>query len=213
MTGFNTSAHRRGRRAGGRLGRRHDPRLAAVNVQQVAAAMTAAATKWLETLTPEQRQQATFPQQQRREGPLELHSHEHVPAQGRAVEGNDRAAAQAGARAAQGKPQPEGLPYRNVNHGARDAPARDRELRRQERRKRPRPRALLLHALRHAVAKERLGIGASRAITSRCTSPSGTTPPSTTRRRSSERTRRKFASKARRRACESSGRWKMPRAR
>ena len=47
-----------------------------------------------------------------------------------------------------------------------------------------RPRALLLHGLRHARAEGRAGAGASRAITSRCTSPSPTATPSSPRRRS-----------------------------
>ncbi len=167
--------------------------------------MTTAASKWLEALTPEQRQQATFAIDARREGPLELHPDQHVPAQGRAVEGNDRAAAQAGARAAQGRPQPEGLPDRYRDHGARSPPACDRKLGWPEGRERPRPRALLLHHLRHAVSRRARGAGASRAITSRCTSRSPTTPRSPTRRRSSAPIPPRCASKGRRRACASSG--------
>ena len=129
---------------------------------RAAAAMTTAASKWLEALTPEQRQQATLRHRRRRKGALELHPHEHVAAQGRAVEGDERAAAQARARAAQGGSQPEGLPDRHVNHGARDHPPRDRELGRQEGRERARSRALLLHRVRGAIGQEHLGLARRR---------------------------------------------------
>ena len=88
------------------------------------------------------------------------------------MEGNDRAAAQAGARAAQGRPQPEGLPDRHGNHGARESSCtRSRTRTAGKARTSATPSSTSSRIFGTPSAEERRGAGASKAITSRCTSP------------------------------------------
>ena len=125
---------------------------------RAAAAMTAAATKWLEGLTPEQRQQATFPIDSEEKVRWNFIPTNMFPRKGVPWKEMAEPQRKLAHELLKAEPEPEGLPHDNVDHGARDDPARDRELRRAEGRERARSRALFLHALRHALAKSVWGL-------------------------------------------------------
>ena len=106
-----------------------------------------------------------------------------------AAQGDERGAAQQGARAAQDRPEHARLHHRDDDHRPRERAQGDRAAAHRAERHRPRPRAVLRVDLRHARARVH-GAGSSKAITSRSTSRSSTTSRSCSRRRSSDRTRR-----------------------
>ena len=97
---------------------------------------------------------------------LELHPDQHVSAAGSPDQGDDRAAAQARARAAQERPESARLHHHHRDHErARGHPARHRGggARRETRRQHPRSRALFLHGVRHAGGQGRVGLAGRRA--------------------------------------------------
>ena len=175
--------------------------------QRAATAMAAAANRFLESLTPEQRQQAAFPFDVGRAPALALHPDRDVPAQGADDQGDDRAAAQARARPAQGRAEPARLPRpRRRSWISRPCSARSRppsappRPAAAQRAARARPGALLLLGVRHAVGEGHVGLARRRA--SRLAAFHGREAArwSRARRRSSARTRRKCA-RDRRRDC------------
>ena len=122
------------------------------------AVMATAADTFLKSLTPEQRQQASFPV----EGDEWTHWHfipdRHVSAEGADHQVDDRASASAGPQAARVRPQPARLFDRDVDHGSRERPRRARSgasNRRCSPRQRDgaRSRALFLFGLRNALGQ------------------------------------------------------------
>ena len=174
------------------------------------AAMTTAANRWLEALTPEQ-SAGDLPERYRGEGRWNFIPTNMFPRKG--VPWKEMSDPQRKlARTSQSRPQPEGLRDGHLDHGARDHPACDRELGWQEGRERPRPRALLLHDLRRALSQEHLGLagrGPSRVVAFHDRQRHGGRQHAGILRYQSG----KCASTGRRRACAFSARWKMRRAR
>ena len=99
------------------------------------------------------------PVRSRRAHALELHSRRDVPAQRPADQGDDRAAAEAGARAAEERPERSRLPDLHVDHPAREHPAR----RRGRRAAGARSGGLPLLGLRDAVGQGHVGLAGRRA--------------------------------------------------
>ena len=180
---------------------------------RAATAMTTAATKWLESLTPVQRQQATFANDAEEKVrwnfiPTNMFPRKGVP--WKEMSEPQRKLAHELLKAGLSQ---KGYLTATANHGARDPPPCDRELGRQEGRERTRSRALLLHHLRRAVGQECLGLARRRssplaALHDR-QQHRGRQHPGVFR----HRIPRRCASKGRRRACASSARWRMRRGR
>ena len=186
--------------------------------QRTGAAMAKNAQAFLDSLNPEQREKAADPLDSADRTHWNFIPTNQFPRQGLPLKEMTEPQRKLALRAAADRPQPAGLHHHDDDHERpRGDPAghRGRGARRQAgRRSRddPRSRAVLLHDLRHAGSEGAAGAGASKATTSRCTSPSPTAAPWSPRRRSGAPTRRKCA-KGRRRACARSTRSRTPAAR
>ena len=94
---------------------------AVVAAERSSSSMANAATAFLNSLSAEQRQQAVFPFDSDERTALELHPDRSVPAQRPDRQRDDRGAAEAGARPAEGRAEPARLPDRFRHHGSRNA--------------------------------------------------------------------------------------------
>ena len=141
----------------------------AYTAEKSASSMADAATKFLSSLTPEQRQKAAFAF----DGDERLKWHfiptEMFPRNGLTVGDDDRGAAEARPCPPAVRAQPARLHDRDRDHGSRDDPERDRKRRpaggsRGTRRQRAgaRPGPLLLFSLRDAVGARRVGLARGR---------------------------------------------------
>ena len=98
----------------------------AIQAQRSASSMQTAASKFLASLTPEQRQRATFAFEGAGAVALELHPHREFSAQRPADQGHDRGAARRRLRRPEDRAQCARLPDLHGHHPAGERAARDR---------------------------------------------------------------------------------------
>ena len=151
-----------------------------------ASAMAKSATAFLDSLTPEQREKAADAPRLRRSHALELHPDQHVSAAGPPHQGDDRAAAQAGARAPQERRSASAAtPTTTTIMNDLEAILRDTEAAARAAKPQRRgpgnirdPELYFFTVFGTPGRKGHAGAGASKGTTSRCTSPSPTATPS-----------------------------------